>query len=70
MELQVGGVDDDHVGEAGEGEMVEGRHVKQLSSVPVHNQGEDYGLPQFSLPTPRIALFILPSFPPSKSTAW
>ena len=33
MELQVGGVDDDHVGKAGEGKVVEGGHVEQLSNV-------------------------------------
>ena len=33
MELQVGGVDDDHVGKAGEGEVVEGGHVEQLSNI-------------------------------------
>ena len=40
MELQVGGIDDDHLGEVGEGEMVEGRHVEQLGSVPGPNGGE------------------------------
>ena len=37
MELQVGGIDDDHLGKAGEGEVVEGRHVEQLGSVPGPN---------------------------------
>ena len=34
MELQVGGIDDNHVGDVGEGQMVKGRHVEQLSCVP------------------------------------
>ena len=40
MELQVGGIDDNHFEEVGEGEMVEGRHVEQLGSVPGPNGGE------------------------------
>ena len=34
MELQVGGINDNHVGEVGEGQMVKGRHVEELSCVP------------------------------------
>ena len=34
MELQVGGINDNHVGDVGEGQMVKGRHVEQLSCVP------------------------------------
>ena len=34
MELQVGGVNDNHVGGVGEGQVVKGRHVEQLSCVP------------------------------------
>ena len=34
MELQVGGINDNHVGDVGEGQMVKGRHVEELSCVP------------------------------------
>ena len=34
MELEVGGINDNHVGDVGEGQVVKGRHVEQLSCVP------------------------------------